>query len=189
MTVQPDSLTALPKELVPGTYTVDPAHSEVGFTARHAMVTKVRGRFADVDGTLVIGEGVEDSSARATIQVASVSTGSGDRDAHLRSADFFDADTYPTISFVSTGVRVQGGQYLLDGELSIKDVTRSVTVPVTFEGTATDPFGLARAGFSGELDVDREQWGLTWNAALETGGVLVSKKVRLSLDVSAVRQA
>ena len=188
MTAQP-ALTTLPQGLVPGTYAVDPSHSEVGFVARHAMVTKVRGRFTELEGTLVFGDGVEDSSATATLQVASVSTGSADRDGHLRSGDFFDAETYPTIAFRSTAVRAEDGGYVLDGELTIKDVTRAVSFPVEFEGTATDPFGFERAGFSGSLQVDREDWGLTWNAALETGGVLVSKKVTLSLDISAVKQA
>jgi polyisoprenoid-binding protein YceI len=180
--------TALPTGLVAGTYTIDPSHSEVGFVTRHAMVTKVRGRFTDLEGTLVFGDVVEASTATATLQVASVTTGSSDRDAHLRSPDFFDAETYPTIAFRSTGVRADGEDFLLDGELTIKDVTRAVTVAVEFGGAATDPFGFARAGFSGELEVDREDWGLTWNAALETGGVLVSKKVRLHLEISAVRQ-
>ncbi|MFZ5869660.1 MAG: YceI family protein [Actinomycetota bacterium] len=181
--------TTLPAGLTPGTYVVDPAHSEIGFTARHAMVTKVRGSFSDVDGTIVVGEDAASSSATAAIAVASIDTRNADRDAHLRSADFFDAETYPQIRFVSTGVRADGDRYLVDGELTIKDVTRPVTLPVEFHGVATDPFGNVRAGFSAELDVNRKDFGLTWNAALETGGVLVSEKVRLTLDVSAVRQA
>ncbi len=181
--------TALPTGLVPGTYTIDPSHSEVGFVARHAMVTKVRGRFTGVDGTLTVGDDVESSSATATIAVASVSTGSPDRDAHLTSGDFFDAETHPTISFVATGVRSQGDGYVLDGDLTIKGVSKPVTLDLEFEGVATDPFGNQRAGFSASTDVDREAWGLTWNAALETGGVLVSKKIKLQLDVSAIKQA
>ena len=179
----------LPTGLTTGTYAIDASHSEVGFVARHAMVTKVRGRFTDVEGSIVIGEDVASSSAQATIGVASITTGSADRDAHLKSADFFDADLYPTISFRSTGVRAEGGSYLLDGELTIKDVTRPITLDVEFGGVATDPFGNERAGFSAEVDVDREDFGLTWNAALETGGVLVSKKVKLVLDISAIKQA
>ncbi len=179
----------LPTGLATGTYAIDPAHSEVGFVARHAMVTKVRGRFTDVEGSIVIGEDVASSSAQATIGVASITTGNADRDAHLKSADFFDADLYPAISFRSTGVRAEGGSYLVDGELTIKDVTRPITLDVEFGGVATDPFGNERAGFSAEVDVDREDFGLTWNAALETGGVLVSKKVKLVLDISAIKQA
>ena len=183
------TLVQLPAGLTPGTYAIDPSHSEIGFVARHAMVTKVRGSFSDVEGTIVVGDSAASSSATAAIKVASVTTRSADRDGHLRSADFFDADTYPEITFRSTGVRTDGSDYLVDGELTIKDVTKPVTLPVEFGGVATDPFGNERAGFSAELDVEREEWGLTWNAALETGGVLVSKKVKLFLDVSAVKQA
>jgi polyisoprenoid-binding protein YceI len=181
--------TQLPAGLVPGTYVIDPSHSEVGFVARHAMVTKVRGRFAEVEGTLTIGETVEQSSATATIKAASVSTGSADRDGHLVSPDFFDAATYPDITFVATGVRVDGGDFELTGDLTIKGVSKPVALPVEFEGVATDPFGNQRAGFSASTDVEREEWGLTWNAALETGGVLVSKKIKLQLDISAIKQA
>jgi polyisoprenoid-binding protein YceI len=178
---------ALPAGLVAGTYVIDPAHSEVGFTARHAMVTKVRGTFSDVDGTLDFGD--NGASATAVIKTASVDTRSADRDAHLRSADFFDADNFPEITFRSAGVRVSGGEYVLDGDLTIKDVTRPVTLEVEFGGVATDPFGNVRAGFSAETTVNRKDFGLTWNAALETGGVLVSEKVKLTLDVSAIKQA
>jgi polyisoprenoid-binding protein YceI len=181
--------TSLPAGLTPGTYVVDASHSEVGFTARHAMVTKVRGRFSDVEGTLVLGEDAASSSATATIRTASVDTRSADRDAHLRSGDFFDAETYPEIAFRTTGVRGHGDDYLVDGELTIKGVTRPVTFEVEFGGVATDPFGNVRAGFSGSTTVNRKDFGLTWNAALETGGVLVSEKVQLSFDVSAIKQA
>ncbi|GAB4068146.1 YceI family protein [Angustibacter speluncae] len=188
-TTSTTTATQLPEGLVPGTYAIDASHSEVGFVARHAMVTKVRGRFTEVEGSLTFGDSVETSSANATIGAASVTTGSEQRDGHLQSPDFFDVATYPTITFASTGVRAEGGEFVLEGDLTIKDVTKRVTVPVEFEGTATDPFGNQRAGFSAAFDVDREDWGLTWNAALETGGVLVSKKVRLQLDISAIKQA
>lgn len=181
--------TPLPEGLVAGTYAIDASHSEVGFVARHAMVTKVRGRFTEVEGTITFADSVEASSATATISAASVTTGSEQRDGHLQSPDFFDVATYPSITFTSTGVRAEGGEFVLEGDLTIKDVTKRVTVPVEFEGTATDPFGNQRAGFSAAFDVDREDWGLTWNAALETGGVLVSKKVKLQLDISAIKQA
>jgi polyisoprenoid-binding protein YceI len=181
--------TALPATLTPGTYVIDPAHSDIGFVARHAMVTKVRGRFTELEGSIVIGQDAASSSAEATLNVASITTNQADRDAHLRSGDFFDVEKYPTISFRSTGVRVDGAGYLLDGELTIKDVTKPITLEVEFGGVATDPFGNVRAGFSAEVDVEREEWGLTWNAALETGGVLVSKKVKLQVDVSAIKQA
>ena len=181
--------TQLPAGLVPGTYVIDASHSEVGFVARHAMVTKVRGRFTEVEGTITFGDSVETSSATATIDAASVTTGSEQRDGHLQSADFFDVATYPSITFASSAVRAEGDEFVLEGDLTIKDVTKRVTVPVEFEGTATDPFGNQRAGFSATLDVEREDWGLTWNAALETGGVLVSKKIKLQLDISAIKQA
>ena len=181
--------TTLPAGLTAGTYAIDPSHSEVGFVARHAMVTKVRGRFTEVEGTLTFGNDVESSTAVATIQAASVTTGSADRDGHLKSADFFDVEQYPTITFAASGVRADGDAYVLDGNLTIKDVTRPVSLPVQFEGVATDPFGNQRAGFSASTVIEREHWGLTWNAALETGGVLVSKKITLQLDISAIKQA
>lgn len=137
----------------------------------------------------MIGYNLEVSSTEATIQVAPVFTGSPDRDAHLRSGDFFDVESFPTIRFVSTSVEADGDDYVLRGDLTIRDTTKPVVVPVVFEGTATDPFGNKRAGFSAELEVDREDWGLTWNAALETGGGLVSKRVTLVLDVSVVASA
>ncbi len=181
--------STLPAGLVAGTYVIDPAHTEVGFVARHAMVTKVRGRFTEVEGTLTFGDTVQESTATATIQAASVSTGNPDRDGHIKSADFFDVETFPTITFAATGVRADGDGYLLEGDLTIKDVTRAVSLPVEFEGVATDPFGNQRAGFSASTVVEREEWGLTWNAALETGGVLVSKRITLQLDVSAIKRA
>jgi polyisoprenoid-binding protein YceI len=189
MTSTTTAITTLPAGLEPGTYAIDASHTEVGFTARHAMVTRVRGRFADVEGQVVIGQDVASSSATATIRAASIDTRSADRDAHLRSADFFDAEQFPEITFRSTGVRADGDDYVLDGELTIKDVTRPVTLEVEFGGAATDPFGNARVGFSGEVTVNRKDFGLTWNAALETGGVLVSDKVKLTVDVSAIKQA
>ena len=183
------SATTLPAGLTAGTYTIDPAHSEVGFVARHAMVTKVRGRFTEVEGTLTFGDDVASSSATATIRTGSVTTGSPDRAGHHKGADLVDVERYPTITFAGTGVRVDGDTYVLDGNLTIKDVTRPVSLPVHFEGVATDPFGNQRAGFSASTVVEREDWGLTWNAALETGGVLVSKKVTLQLDISAIKRA
>jgi polyisoprenoid-binding protein YceI len=179
--------TALPTGLTAGAYTIDASHSEAGFTARHAMVTKVRGRFGAVAGTLVFGQDAASSSAVATIEVASVDTRDEGRDAHLRSADFFDVQTYPTLTFRSTGVRADGDGYLLDGELTIKDVTRPVTLSVEYNGAATDPFGNARVGFSGETEINRKDFGLTWNAALETGGVLVSDRIKVHVEVSAFK--
>jgi polyisoprenoid-binding protein YceI len=179
----------LPAGLTAGTYAIDPSHSEVGFTTRHAMVTKVRGSFSDVEGAVVLDADANLITVDATIAMASIDTRSADRDAHLRGADFFDVETHPTMRFVSTGVQVHGEGFLVDGELTLHGVTRPVQLEVTAEGVATDPFGNARAGFSAETEINRKDYGLTWNAALETGGVLVSEKIKVTLDISAVKQA
>ena len=177
-------------QLTAGTYVIDASHTEVGFVARHAMVTKVRGQFRDVEGTITVGDSLESSSATATMKVSSVDTGSADRDGHLVSADFFDAENHPEITFVSTGVsNVDGNEFDLNGNLTILGVTKPVTLKAEYEGTAQDPFGNVRAGFTASTVVEREDWGLSWNATLETGGVLVSKKITLNLEVSAIKQA
>jgi polyisoprenoid-binding protein YceI len=173
-----------------GDYTIDTAHSRIGFVARHAMVTKVRGQFADYTATAHIDtENPAASSVEVTINVASISTGSPDRDGHLRSADFFDAEKYPTITFRSTDVQRDGQEWTVTGDLTIKDVTKPVTVVFEETGSAVDPFGNTRVGFEGSLTVNRKDWDLTWNAALETGGVLVSEKVTLEFDISAIKNA
>ncbi|MBC9957849.1 YceI family protein [Yimella sp. cx-51] len=172
-----------------GTYVIDPSHSSIGFVARHAMVTKVRGVFNEFDGKATTGENLEGASIDVTIQVASVDTRNSDRDAHLHSADFFDAEKYPTITFKSTEVTGKGDSLQVIGDLTIKDVTKSVTIDFDYEGGATDPFGNERVGFEGKTVVKRADFGLTWNAALEAGGVLVSDKVTLEFDISAIKQA
>lgn len=169
--------------LTPGTWAVDAAHSDVAFVARHLMVTKVRGRFTDVSGTVTVAEDFGASSVSAAAVVASVDTGNADRDTHLRSADFFDAETYPEITFVSTAVTPDS----LTGDLTIKGVTKTVTFDLDFSGVATDPWGNTKAAFEARTDVSRKDWGLTWNAALEGGGVLVSDKVTISLDIQLVK--
>lgn len=172
-----------------GTWAIDPGHSTVGFVARHLMVTKVRGSFQDVAGVATIGEDPTDSGVEVTLQAASITTRNGDRDAHLRSPDFFDVENHPTITFRSTGVRqLTGGRFVLDGDLTIKGVTRPVGLDVEFEGLTGDPWGGQRAAFTASAEIDREAWGLNWNVALESGGWLVSKKVKLELDVQLVRQ-
>ena len=173
-----------------GTYTVDPAHSRLGFTARHAMVTSVRGYFADAAGTVTLDAAKPAaSSASVTLQVASVETGNADRDNHLRSGDFFAAEDYPEITFSASGVEVVDDEHFrVTGDLTIKGVTKPVTVDLEFTGSAKDPFGNYRAGFEGSATVNRKDWGLTWNAALETGGVLVSEKIKLDFDISLVKQ-
>ena len=172
-----------------GTYTFDPAHSRIGFVARHAMVTKVRGAFNEFEGTATIdGDEPGKSSARVTLQVASIDTRNAQRDGHLRTNDFLDAENYPQITFVSTEVEhVGGADFEVTGDLTIKDVTRSVTIPLEFQGAATDPFGNQRIGFEGSLPINRSDFGVTYNAALETGGVLVSDKITLEFEISAIK--
>jgi polyisoprenoid-binding protein YceI len=172
-----------------GTYTLDPSHTRIGFVARHAMVTKVRGSFNDFDGSAVLDGGdPAHSSARVTIQAASIDTRNAQRDEHLRSNDFLAMEEYPEITFVSTSVRPAGDRdFELSGDLTIKGVTRAVSIPFTFEGAATDPFGNLRVGFEGSVTINRKDYGVSWNAALEAGGVLVSDKVTLEFDVSAVK--
>ena len=176
-------------QIVPGTYVIDASHSEVGFSVRHAGIAKVRGKFTDYDGTIVVADDVAQSSAEVTMQTASVFTGSEARDNHLRSADFFDAEANPTITFRSTEVRLDGGEDLaLAGDLTINGVTRPVELEVEYNGAATDPFGNQRIGFEAKTRVNRKDFGLTWNAALETGGFLVSDKVTLEVEISAIQQ-
>lgn len=173
-----------------GTYVIDPTHSEIGFVARHAMVTKVRGAFGSMEGKAVTGANLEGASIDLTFEVASVDTRNVDRDNHLRSADFFDVENYPQITFVSTGIDAADADTLrVTGDLTIKAVTKQVTFDLDFTGAAQDPFGNERIGFEGSVDVNRKDWGLEWNAALETGGVLVSEKIKLQFDISAIKQA
>ncbi|MFJ1565412.1 YceI family protein [Streptomyces erythrochromogenes] len=174
-----------------GDYVIDPAHSSIGFTVRHAMVTNVRGSFADHEGTLHLdGSDPARSTASIDVKIASVDTGIADRDGHLRSGDFFDAETFPLMTFRSTEAAFLGGDtYRITGGLTIKNVTRPLSIDLEFNGSATDPYGNQRVGFEGSTDILRSDWGLTWNAALETGGVVVSDKVKLTFDISAIKQA
>jgi polyisoprenoid-binding protein YceI len=173
----------------PGTYAIDPSHAAVEFVARHLMISKVRGGFTDVSGTITIADRPEDSSVEVSIATASINSGEAARDGHLRSADFFDVEQYPAITFRSTGVEHAGGErWKVTGDLTVRDVTRPVVLDVEFEGATATPFGDERIGFSASTEVNREDWGLTWNAALETGGVVVGKKVRLELAVEAIKQ-
>jgi polyisoprenoid-binding protein YceI len=173
----------------PGVWEVDPSHSTVQFVSRHLMVAKVRGGFDDFSGSIEVAEKLEDSSVRASIVAASIDTGDTKRDEHLRSPDFLDVDNFPAIEFRSTEVRsVNGDRWQLGGELSIRGITRPVTLDVDFNGTIVDPWGKQRLVFSAVTTVNREDFGLTWNQALESGGVLVGKDVRLELEVEAVRK-
>jgi polyisoprenoid-binding protein YceI len=172
-----------------GDYTIDPAHSRIGFSVRHAMVTNVRGEFTEYEGKLHLdGADPAKSTAELVIKVASIDTNQAQRDEHLRTGDFFAAETYPEITFRSTSAEEVGADtYRLHGDLTIKGVTRPITLDLEFTGAATDPFGANRAGFEGGTTVDRTDWGLSYNAALETGGVLIGEKVKLVLDISAVK--
>jgi polyisoprenoid-binding protein YceI len=173
-----------------GSYALDASHSQVGFAVRHLMVSKTRGRFSDFAGTVEIAENPLESSVNVTIQTASVDTRDEQRDGHLRSRDFFEADAHPTMAYVSRAVREAGkGRYVVDGDLTIKGVTRPVPLELTFEGGATDPWGGVRIGFSARAEVDREAFGLTWNQALETGGVVVGKKVTIEIEAEAIKQS
>jgi len=172
-----------------GDYTIDPTHSRIGFVARHAMVTKVRGSFGEFEGA---GHFDLESPARShlslSIQAASIDTGNADRDGHLKSNDFFDMERYPHITFASTAVeKVGDDSYKVTGDLTIKGVTQPVSVDFEYTGSARDPFGNERIGFEGKTTVNRKDWGISWNAALETGGVLIGEKVTLEFDVSAIK--
>jgi polyisoprenoid-binding protein YceI len=171
-----------------GAYAVDASHSQAGFVVRHLMVSKVRGAFTGVSGTVTVADDITDSAVDVEIDAASIDTRDAGRDEHLRSADFFGVDEHPTITYRSTGLRRNGGSWLLDGDLTIKGVTRPVTLDVEFLGAAGDPWGGTRLGFSATGELDREAWGLNWNQALETGGVLVGKKVALEIEAELIRQ-
>jgi polyisoprenoid-binding protein YceI len=167
-----------------GTLAIDASHSRVGFSARHAMVTKVRGSFNDYTGSAVVADGA--ASLSIEINVASIDTRSADRDGHLQSPDFFDVANFPKITFTSTSVKDGGAGIVVDGNLTIKDVTKPLTIEFEYTGTAKDPFGNDRFGFEGEAEINRKDFGLTWNAALETGGILVSENIKLEFEISTI---
>ena len=172
-----------------GTYVLDAAHKRVGFVGRHLMVSKVRGDFAEAEATVTIGEDPWQSAVTASIKTASVHTGQADRDNHLRTGDFFEAEKYPTIEYRSTGIKsFDGNEFVLNGELTIKGVTRPVELLVEFEGAGRSPYGFDVFGFSATTEIDREDWGLTYNMALESGGVMIGKKVKIEIEGEAIRQ-
>jgi len=184
--------TTLERDTATSTRTVwniDPAHTEVAFSVKHLMISTVRGRFADVRGTITLDEtDLASASVEAEIATASIDTRQEQRDTHLRSADFFEVDKYPTITFRSTRIeRVNDAGYRIAGELTIRDVTREVVLEANDEGRGRDPWGGERLGFSATTTIDRSDFGLTWNQALETGGVLVSNQIKISIDVEAVK--
>ena len=173
---------------VAGTYTIDPTHTSVEFIGRHLMITKVRGRLPDVSGTITIDDEPTRSHVEVEIQVATLDTGDAQRDDSLRSVDFFDVEHYPTITFRSTQVEPGTSEtWMVTGDLTVRGVTRPVTLEVDFDGANASPFGDERIAFSAATDVNREDWGLTWNVALETGGVVVGDEVAIEIEVELVR--
>ena len=173
-----------------GAYAIDASHSHLGFSVRHVMVSRTKGRFGEVEGNVVIGEDPLDSSVEVTIQAASIDTRDEARDAHLRSPDFLDVEAFPTLEYRSSAVRPAGkGRWTVEGELTVKGVTQPVPLEVTFEGGAKDPWGGERIGFSATTAIDRKEFGLAWNMALEAGGVLVGDKVNITIEVEAVAKA
>ena len=174
-------------DLTPGVWNVDAVHSSVGFVARHLMVSKVRGRFAGFTGTVTVAEDPLASKVEANVDITSIDTGDESRDGHLKSGDFFDAEKFPTMTLVSTGIDKDGSDYVLHTDLTIRGITKPVDFELEFDGVSGDPWGGTRAGFSAEAEVNRKDFGLEWNVVLETGGVMLGEKVKIQLDVQAVK--
>ena len=176
--------------LTTGSWTIDPTHTVIGFSARHAMVAKVRGRFEVFSGGFVLdGANPSASSAQLSVDMASIDTKNADRDAHLKSAEFFDVEQFPTMTFTSTSIEGTAPTFTVHGDLSVHGVTKNIPVRFELVGTSTDPWGGTRIGFEGQAEISRKDFGLTWNVALETGGVLVSDTIKIELDVEAVKDA
>jgi len=173
---------------VAGTWTLDPAHSEVSFTVRHLAISKVRGTFDSFDATIVTAENPEESTLVATIDMNSINTNQKDRDNHLRTSDFFAIDEYPTMEYRSTGIRQDGDDFLLDGELTLRGVTKPVTLRGEFGGIITDGYGQTKAGASGSAKINRKDFGVNWNTALEGGGFMLGDDVTISIDAQVVLQ-
>lgn len=178
----------LPQGITPGIWTLDMSHSEIGFTVRHAGISKVRGRFTDASAEAHVGPALASSSLHATVKTASFDSGDANRDDHVRGADFFDVENYPEMTFRATGIEGDGEDYTVTGDLTIRGVTKAVELEVEFTGVAVDPFGATRAGFSAEAEISRKDFGLTWNAALEAGGLLVSDKVKINVEAALVKK-
>ena len=170
-----------------GTWNIDPVHSEVGFSVRHMMVSKVRGRFTGFSGQIVTGDDPTQSTVTAEIDLSSINTGQEQRDAHIKSADFFEVETYPTMTYRSTGIRVEDGDYILDGDLTLKGVTKSVPLHLELNGFGPDPYGGVRAGFSATGEINRSDFNVSFNAPLQNGGVVVGEKITLQLEIEAVK--
>jgi polyisoprenoid-binding protein YceI len=182
------TLTGIPG-YVAGTWSIDPVHSEVGFTVRHMMVSKVRGRFRTFSGQIVTGASPLDSAVTAEIDLSSIDTGNEQRDAHIRSADFFEVETYPTMTYRSTGVRADGDVYILDGKLTLKGVTRDVPLALEINGFGPDAYGGTRVGFTAIGEINRRDFGVNFTAVMETGGAVVSDKITIQLEIEAVLQS
>jgi polyisoprenoid-binding protein YceI len=182
------TVTQIPGYVV-GTWSIDPVHSEVGFVARHLMVSKVRGRFRKFSGTIVTAENPLDSFVTAEIDLSSVDTGNEQRDAHIRSADFLDVEHYPTMTYRSTGIRPEGDHYVLEGQLTLKGVTRDVPLTLEVNGFGPDAYGGTRAGFTATGEINRRDFGVNFNALMETGGAVVSDKITITLEIEAVLQS
>jgi polyisoprenoid-binding protein YceI len=174
-------------DLTPGIWNVDPVHSSVGFVARHMMISKVRGHFSTFSGAITVAEDPLQSSVEAEVDLGSIATGDEQRDAHLKGADFFNIEQHPMMHFKSTGLKADGDDYILTGDLTVAGKTRSVDFELEFDGVEKDPWGGTRAGFSASADVSRKEWELTWNVALEAGGVMIGDKVKIELEVQAVK--
>jgi polyisoprenoid-binding protein YceI len=174
---------------VAGTWTIDPIHSEVGFAVRHMMVSKVRGKFKTFSGELVTAENPLDSSVTAEIDLASIETGAEQRDDHIRSADFFEVETYPTMTYRSTGVRADGDGFVVDGDLTLKGVTKQVPLTLELNGFGPDPFGGTRAGFTATTEINRRDFGVNFSAPMQNGGVVVADKISIHLEIEAVLKA
>jgi polyisoprenoid-binding protein YceI len=172
----------------PGKYSIDPSHTTIEFVARHMMVTKVKGRFTDVSGTILVGDSPADHSVEVSIDPASIDTRDQKRDEHLRSPDFLDVENNKEFSFRSTSVEPSGSNWKLTGDLTLHGVTKPVSLDLEYTGAGTNPWGVEVAGFEASTEINRKDWGLEWNVALETGGVLVSEKVQISLDVQAQKE-
>lgn len=173
----------------PGTWVIDPTHTSIEAVARHLMVSKVRGRFESFSGTITVADRPEDSSVEISIDAASISSGTQDRDNHLRSPDFLDVDNHPTLTFRSTSVEPDGPAWKLHGELTIRGVTKPVTLDLTFLGATSDPWGNTKAAFEATGELERRQWGLTWNVPLDQGGLLVSETFQIEIEAQAAPQA
>jgi polyisoprenoid-binding protein YceI len=184
-----ETVVTLPEGLTPGVWTLDMSHSEVGFSVRHAGISKVRGRFKEASAEAHVGSSLAESSLHASVKTASFDSGDANRDAHVRGSEFFDVEHYPEMAFRATSIRGDGEDYVLTGDLTIRGITKPVDLEVEYSGVAVDPFGATRAGFSAEAEISRKEFGLTWNAVLETGGLLVSDKVKITVEAAMVKQA